>query len=60
LGKDANMTKSVLPQGWHYADGENVNSLGKGTDGKADGMIDVWVKEIYLKQVDFGINYLLQ
>jgi len=60
LGKDANMTKSVLPQGWHYADGENVNSLGKGTDGKADGMIDVWVKETDLKQVDFGINYLLQ
>jgi hypothetical protein len=60
LGKDANMTNSVLPYGWHYADGENVNSLGKGTDGKADGMIDVWVKEIDLKQVDFGINYLLQ
>ena len=60
LGKDSNITKSVLPQGWHYADGENVNSLGTGTDGKADGMIDVWVKEIDLKQVDFGINYLLQ
>ena len=60
LGKDANMTNSVLPNGWHYGDGENVNSLGKGTDGKADGMIDVWVKETDLKQVDFGINYLIQ
>lgn len=60
LGKDANMTKSVLPYGWHYADGENVNSLSKGTDGKADGLLDVWVKKTDLKQVDFGINYLLQ
>ena len=60
LSKDANSTASILPNGWHYADGENVNSLGHGTDGKADGMIDVSVKDEDLKQVDFGINYLLQ
>ncbi len=60
LAKDANVTTSVLPDGWHYADGENVNSLSKGTDGKADGMIDVTVKDIDLKQVDFGINNFLE
>ncbi len=60
LSKDANTTSSTLPRGWHYADGENVNSLGRGNDGKADGMIDVEVQEIDLKEVDFGINTFLQ
>ena len=60
LSKDANSSKSVLPRGLNYADGENVNSLGKGNDGKADGMIDVTVKDIDLKQVDFSVNYLIQ
>ena len=60
LSRDKNATTSVLIEGWHYADGENVNSLGKGNDGKADGMIDVSVKGSDLKQVDFGINYLIQ
>jgi hypothetical protein len=60
LSKDKNATVSTLVEGWNHADGENVNSLGKGNDGKADGMIDVSVKESDLKQVDFGINYLIQ
>jgi len=60
LSKDKNSTISNLVEGWNHADGENVNSLGKGNDGKADGMIDVSVKESDLKQVDFGINYLIQ
>jgi len=60
LSKDQNATTSILVEGWNHADGENVNSLGKGNDGKADGMIDVSVKDTDLKQVDFGINYLIQ
>ena len=60
LSKDENATTSILPEGWHYVDGENVNSLGKGNDGKADGIINIFVKDIDLKQVDFGINYLIQ
>jgi len=60
LSKDKNATTSILVEGWNHADGENINSLGKGNDGKADGMIDVFVKESDLKQVDFGINYLFQ
>jgi len=60
LSVDANVTSSTLVHGWNHADGENVNSLGKGNDGKADGMIDVRVEDIDLKQVDFGVNYLIQ
>jgi hypothetical protein len=60
LSKDANSTVSILPGGYNYADGENINSLGSGTDGKADGMIDVSVKSIDLKKVDFSVNYLIQ
>ncbi len=60
LSKDQNATTSILIEGWNHADGENVNSLGKGNDGKADGMIDVSVKDNDLKEVDFGINYLFQ
>ena len=60
LSKDANSSTSVLPGGLNYADGENVNSLRKGNDGKADGMIDVTVKDIDLRQVDFSVNYLIQ
>jgi hypothetical protein len=60
LSKDANSTASILIGGYNHADGENVNSLGSGTDGKADGMIDVSVKGIDLKKVDFSVNYLIQ
>jgi len=60
LSVDANVTSSTLVPGWNHADGENVNSLGKGNDGKADGMIDVHVEDIDLKKVDFGVNYLIQ
>ncbi len=60
LSTETNATTSTLVEGWNHADGENINSLGKGTDGKADGMIDVSVKNVDLKQVDFGINYLIQ
>ncbi len=60
LSTDANATTSRLPGGWNHADGENVNSLGKGNDGKADGMIDVMVRDIDLEKVDFGVNYLIQ
>ncbi len=60
LSKYQNATTSILTKGWNHADGENINSLGKGNDGKADGMIDVFVKDKDLKQVDFGINYLFQ
>ena len=60
LSKEANATHSVLPDGWNHADGENINSLGKGNDGKADGMIDVMVKDGDLKQVDFSMNFLIQ
>lgn len=60
LSTDANSTVSILPGGYNHADGENVNSLGSGTDGKADGMIDVLLKSMDLKKVDFGINYLIQ
>ena len=60
LSSEANATTSTLYEGWNHADGENVNSLGKGNDGNANGMIDVSVKDIDLKQVDFGINYLIQ
>ncbi len=60
LSTDANSTVSILPGGYNHADGENVNSLGSGTDGKADGMIDVLLKSIDLKKVDFGVNYLIQ
>ena len=59
LSKERNSTISTLPEGWNYADGENVNSLAKGNDGKADGMIDIFVKEKDLKEVDFGINYFI-
>jgi len=60
LSIEANVTTSTLVNRWNHADGENVNSLGKGNDGNPNGMIDVSVREIDLKQVDFGINYLLQ
>ncbi|MCD6212166.1 MAG: hypothetical protein J7J02_04200 [Sulfurovum sp.] len=60
LSVDANVTTSTLPKGWNYADGENVNSLGKGNDGKADGLIDINVKDTDLKKVDFSVNYLIQ
>ena len=35
LSVDANATNPKLPDGWNHADGENINSLGKGNDGKS-------------------------
>ena len=53
LSVDANATSSTLPTGWNHADGENMNSLGRGNDGKADGMIDIKVRDTDLDRSRF-------
>jgi hypothetical protein len=57
---EQNATKSKLSSGWHYGDGENINSLSRGNDGKADGIIEVNVKDKNVEKVDFSINDLIQ
>jgi hypothetical protein len=57
---EQNATKSNLSSGWHYGDGENITSLSKGNDGKADGAIEVNVKDKNVEKVDFSINDLIQ
>ena len=65
LTKEVNATTSSLPEGWHYADGENINTLdnegkAEGNDGKKDGEIHVIVNKNDIYDVDFSINNYLQ
>ncbi len=47
--------EATLPAGWAHT-GENINSVGAGDDGDANGTIAVALDEVGVAQVDFGIN----
>ena len=55
LSSEENATISTLPINWNHADGEHIG-LNTGTDGTADGMISVSVKQANIPEVNFGIN----
>ena len=56
LATSPSATTSDLPANWNNT-GENVNSVGAGNDGTADGMLAVNVGTANVPQVDFGINH---
>jgi len=55
LSTEVNSTTASLPENWNNT-GENVNSLGIGNDGVADGKIAIKVESDNITAIDFGIN----
>ncbi len=55
ISSSSNTATSTLPDNWNHADGEHVGT-GVGTDGTADGIIDVKVLKENVPNVNFGIN----
>jgi len=55
LSTEANATTASLPERWNNT-GENVNSLGDGNDGAADGKVSISVASDNISAIDFGIN----
>ena len=55
LSTSSNTKTSTLPDNWNHADGEHIGT-DAGTDGNADGIIDVKVLKENVPNVNFGIN----
>jgi hypothetical protein len=54
LSIEENATASILPSNWNHKDGENIGLIG--TDGDANGVIDLSLSILDISNINFGIN----